>query len=151
MSEAAQKKDKTKIGDLDTLVTYHLRRAQVAAFGHFTGGMKEDKITPGQFGVLALIVSNDGISQSAVARALGVERSTMVAIIDGLQDRGLVIREPSKIDRRSNALRLSDKGRQVYDHSLHLAHLGDAKTMAALSEDEAAQLLALLQKVNHGI
>ncbi|WP_028879569.1 MarR family winged helix-turn-helix transcriptional regulator [Terasakiella pusilla] len=148
MSEANSKKQNTNIGPLNDLMTYHLRRAQVAAFNNFSDAMSETQITPGQFGVLTLIASNKDMSQSAVARALGVERSTMVAVIDGLENRGLVVRKPSLTDRRSNALELSEEGHRVFDRGLDLAKAGDRKTASALSDEEAIQLVTLLRKLN---
>ncbi len=148
MPESNSKKQNTNIGPLNDLMTYHLRRAQVSAFNNFSEAMSETQVTPGQFGVLTLIASNEGMSQSAVARALGVERSTMVAVIDGLQNRNLVIRKPSKTDRRSNALELSDEGLRVYERGVELAKEGDAKTVGSLSDEEAVQLMTLLRKLN---
>jgi DNA-binding MarR family transcriptional regulator len=147
LSDTAKKKAKN-IGPLNDLMTYHLRRAQVSSFNNFTAAMSETQITPGQFGVITLISSNQGLSQSAVARALGVERSTMVAVIDGLEKRGLVVRKPSLTDRRSNALELSEKGQQVYQQALKLAHQADQKTTSALSAEETTQLVTLLRKLN---
>ncbi len=148
MSNTAAKKQTPNIGPLNELMTYHLRRAQVAAFNNFTEAMSETQVTPGQFGVLTLIASNEGLSQSAVARALGVERSTMVAVIDGLEKRDLVVRKPSPTDRRSNALELSDNGRALFERGLELAKDGDRKTTSALSDEEAVQLVTLLRKLN---
>ncbi|MDV7338069.1 MarR family transcriptional regulator [Terasakiella sp. A23] len=148
MPDSNSKKQNTNIGPLNDLMTYHLRRAQVSAFNNFNDAMAETQVTPGQFGVLTLIDSNEGMSQSAVARALGVERSTMVAVIDGLQNRDLVIRKPSQTDRRSNALELSEKGKQVFDRCVELAKEGDAKTVGSLSDEEAVQLMTLLRKMN---
>ncbi|WP_135081863.1 MarR family transcriptional regulator [Terasakiella sp. SH-1] len=148
MSDLGVKNQKTNIGPLNDLMTYHLRRAQVTSFNNFTDAMKETQITPGQFGVLTLIASNEGMSQSAVARSLGVERSTMVAVIDGLENRGLVLRKPSPTDRRSNALELSDDGRALFERSLELAKNSDRVTTGALSDEEAIQLVTLLRKMN---
>lgn len=143
-------KDKkaTNFGPLSDFITYQLRRAQVSAFHNFGAAMSEVSITPGQFGVLTLIGNNNGISQSAVARALGVERSTMVAVIDGLEKRGLVLRRPSKTDRRSNALELSDDGNKLLASATDLAFDSDRETASALSEAEVIQLNTLLKKLN---
>jgi len=149
VSNTPSKKNNTNIGPLNDLVTYHLRRAQVTSFNNFAQAMSEVQITPGQFGVLSLISSNQGLSQSAVARALGVERSTMVAVIDGLEKRDLVIRQPSPTDRRSNALVLSEKGQKLIGDGTDMAIGSDKKTVAALNDEEAIQLLTLLRKINH--
>ncbi len=148
MSDLGTKNQKTNIGPLNELMTYHLRRAQVSSFNNFSGAMGEIQVTPGQFGVLTLIASNKGMSQSAVARSLGVERSTMVAVIDGLENRGLVIRKPSPTDRRSNALVLSNEGQRIYERGLELAKESDKVTTSGLSEEESVQLITLLRKLN---
>ena len=60
---------------LPGLIGYHLRRAQVAVFAHFADSIAR-QATPGQFGVLTLIGVNPGLTQSALASAVGIERST---------------------------------------------------------------------------
>lgn len=149
MSGANTKGHPPAIGPLNDMITYHLRRAQVNAFSNFAQSMEEIQLTPGQFGVLCLIASNDGLSQSAVARSLGVERSTMVALIDGLENRGLVLRKPSLTDRRSNALELSEEGQVLYDRAVASAKEGDQQMMTGLTRAETDQLMTLLRKLNH--
>jgi len=79
-------------GILPELIGYHVRRAQLYLFADFARTMADAQITPGQFGVLSLVAANPGLTQSALARAVRIERSTMVAVIDALQGRGLVER-----------------------------------------------------------
>jgi len=100
-------------GLLTGLLGYHLRRAQSAVFADFMKTMSDDQMTPGQFGVLVLIDETPGLNQSELARALGIERSTMVGVIDQLQDRGLVMREKSPNDKRAHSLNLTDAGRDL--------------------------------------
>ena len=64
---------------------YHLRHAQINFFNDFENSMGGVQITLGQFGVITLIAANPGLTQSALARAVGIERSTMVAVIDVLE------------------------------------------------------------------
>ncbi len=114
---------------LPGLIGYQLRRAQVRVFNDFLESMKDIGVTPGQFGVMAIIGANAGLSQSALARAVGIERSTIVAVIDRLEARGLAHRRPSPTDRRSHALVLSEKGQvalarvkeRVVDHERRIA------------------------------
>ena len=47
-----------------------------------------EALTPGEFGLLVLVDRNAGLSQMALARALGIDRSTLVPILDRLQARG---------------------------------------------------------------
>ena len=81
---------------LPQLMGYQLRRAQLRMFTDFAGAMGAVQITTGQFGVLVLIEDNPGSTQSALARAIGIERSTMVAVIDTLERRALVSGAPQR-------------------------------------------------------
>ena len=63
----------------------HLRRSQISFFNDFENSMGGVQITLGQFGVITLIAVNPGLTQSALARAIGIERSSMIAVIDVLE------------------------------------------------------------------
>ena len=73
--------------NLHTLLGYHLRRAQVAVFKNFSSAVGELNITPGLFGALTIIGSNEGLSQNMLAGALALDRSTLVSVIDKLEGR----------------------------------------------------------------
>ncbi len=134
-------------GMLRQLVGYELRRAQARVFADFMGTMADDGVTPGQFGVLVLIATNPGSSQSAIAEALGIERSTMVAVIDGLQARGLVVRETAAGDRRSYALRLTRQGAALLARLEPMVRAHERRIAAALSEEEKQALIGLLRRI----
>jgi len=134
-------------GMLTELVGYHLRRAQATVFDDFMRTMARDGVTPGQFGVLVLIQGNPGSTQSAIAKALGVERSTMVAVIDRLQEQGLVSREVAERDRRSYALRLTDAGAALTTRLRKRVRTHERRIAAALSEDEKRTLIGLLRRI----
>jgi DNA-binding MarR family transcriptional regulator len=125
-----------RLGLLPSLLGYHLRRAQLAAFQSFNQALAGYDITPGRFGVLQVIAANPGLSQSALGTILGIDRSTVVAVIDRLEAAGLVERQPSPQDRRSYALALSPHGtvilaeleRRVLAHERDIArHLDEAE------------------------
>lgn len=134
-------------GVLPSLIGYNIRRAQVAVFQDFAATLKEVDITPGQFGVLILIDENSGLNQTRLSNGLGVDRSTVVAVIDRLQQRGLVERMPTPGDRRSNALQLADSGRALLARAKLLVAAHEKRIGAALTRKERAALTALLGKL----
>ena len=144
---ASDPKRRLNFGLLTSLIGYQVRRAQVAVFQHFAAAFAELQLTPGQLGALVLIRDNPGLSQSTLGTALGVDRSTVVPLIDRLEARALVVRAPSPRDRRSHALQLSPGGldmlgraeRRVREHEATIAH--------RLSEIERQTLLELLAKI----
>jgi DNA-binding MarR family transcriptional regulator len=134
-------------GILTGLVGFHLRQAQIAVFRDFAATMGPLGVSPGLFAVLVLIESNSGLKQSELAKAVHLDRSTVVAVVDNLERRGLVERRAVANDRRSNALRLTAAGvtllrklkRRVAGHERRLARDLDAA--------ERATLVALLQRI----
>lgn len=138
-------------GMLGGLLGYHLRRAQVALFRHFdqSVGVAEG-ITPGLLGTLALIAENPGLSQSRLAEAMEVDRSTMVAVIDQLEARGLAVRGRSPTDRRTHCLELTAKGRAAMRRIERLAREHEQAFAAHLSAGERAELVRLTTKLYAG-
>ena len=138
----------TAMGLLPELLGYHLRCAHVAVFQHFNATLGVHDISAPQFGTLLLIEANPGVSQSSVAEALRFDRSTLVQIIDRLEARGLVRRAASAQDRRTHALRLTEGGTALLAELKALAHEHERVVAEGLSEDERAQLLALLERLH---
>jgi DNA-binding MarR family transcriptional regulator len=134
-------------GMLPTLLGYHLRRAQVTVFESFARAMAGIDVTPGQFGVLQVIAANPGLSQTGLANAIGIDRSTMVAVIDKLETRGFVVRDPSPTDRRSYALRLSDAGAAALSDMEERVRAHERAIAHDLTADERRTLIELLSRV----
>jgi DNA-binding MarR family transcriptional regulator len=145
----AGKNGKMDLGPLPDLIGYNLRRAQVAVFQSFQNAVAPHDITPGQFGVLIMIMENQGLSQSDLGTAVGIDRSTMVAVIDRLESRGLVVRAPSPNDRRSYALRLSDKGDELMRELIPRIQEHDRNMVKDLTAEEIAHLIDYLRRIAH--
>jgi len=150
MDDTNQRKpgsDGVELGLLKSLLGYHLRRAQVAVFQHFAETMGEADITPGQFGVLSVIAGNPGLSQTQLGNALGIDRSTVVAVIDRLEARGLVTRGPAPRDRRSHALRLSPEGTQLLRKLEDIVRAHERHIGRKLSAEDQRLLIRLLDRI----
>ncbi|GGF39291.1 transcriptional regulator [Aliidongia dinghuensis] len=135
-------------GVLDGLLGYRLRRAQVAVFADFAQTMAAYELTPGQFGTLALIAANPGLSQTALGTALGIDRSSVVPLIDKLERRGLVERAPHPRDRRSHALRLTGAGTALFEDAREAVARHEAHIFAPLAPAERETLARLLDRVS---
>jgi DNA-binding MarR family transcriptional regulator len=134
-------------GALADSLGYALRRAQVAAFQRFMEAMGEFGVTPGQFGVLALIDANPGLTQTELGRAIGVDRSTVVAVLDRLEERRLVARVPSPRDRRSHVLELGKQGKGAFAEILRRHDAFERRLARRLTREERRTLIALLRRV----
>lgn len=80
-----------------------------------------------EFGVLRVLGGLEPLSQQGVAAKLGIDRTTMVALIDALEAKGIVTRRPDPADRRRNAIELTAGGRARYR---------DADAAYAAAEDQ---------------
>jgi DNA-binding MarR family transcriptional regulator len=134
-------------GLLPNILGYHLRRAQSAVFQDFAATMNGANVTPGQFGVLALIEANAGLSQTRLAEILGIDRSTLVAVIDKLEGQGLVERAARPNDRRSHALKLSRAGQTRFEALAKLVKKHEARIARRFSARERQTLIDLLQRI----
>jgi DNA-binding MarR family transcriptional regulator len=146
-TRSAQASQPAAFGFLPDLLGYQLRRAQSAVFQDFAASMSGENITPGQFGVLALIEANAGLSQTRLAQILGIDRSTLVAVIDKLEHQGFVERAARPNDRRSHALKLSRRGQARFQVLARLVRRHEARIARQLSPHERATLIELLQRI----
>lgn len=135
---------------LDRLLGYHLRRAQTKVFQNFRQSLGHHGVTPGQVGILFLVGNNPGLSQSALARAVAVERASLAETLRYLVAQGWVQRRRADGDKRSNALFLSTAGGAFLDRLLPeiIAHERDAS--GNLTTRESERLVQLLKKLVDG-
>ena len=132
------------IGCLSNHVGFHLRLAQLAVFEAFASRLGEIDVTPAIFSVLEVLQQNDGITQSKLAAAVRLERSSVVPLLDKLAKRGLVERRASTTDRRHNHLHLTDAGRELLVEAIDRASLHEKEVCKPFTIAEKKLLLELL-------
>jgi DNA-binding MarR family transcriptional regulator len=116
----------------------------------FATALKPLGLDPRQFGVMNLVAINAGLSQQAITEPLGIPASRVVALVDDLEDRGLIERRRNPEDRRAYALELTTKGRQTLDEARQIAREYERRFCAPLQPPERDQLLHLLRRVAAG-
>jgi DNA-binding MarR family transcriptional regulator len=135
-------------GDLLDLVGYNMKRAYMRIHADFTATLEGLGLRQRTFSVLSLVVQNDGISQSDVARMLGIERSGTVVIVDELEDRGLISRDKVPGDRRAWALTPTDLGRALYETARARIAAHEEALLSGFSATERTALLAFLKRIH---
>jgi DNA-binding MarR family transcriptional regulator len=124
-----------RLGNLERHLGYFMRRAQVWVFQDFIRTLKALDISPAQYSVLLVIDANAGLSQSALAATLGIQRARMVRVLDRLEARGLTRRLQSTADGRTHALRLTPKGQATLRRARELSELHEARLIDRLGAD----------------
>jgi DNA-binding MarR family transcriptional regulator len=131
-------------GALPQLLGYRLRLAQQSVFRDFAATVQG--LSPGRVGLLITVDANPGVTQSRLAEAAGLDRSTMVGVLDQLETRGLIERRRGT-DRRTNGLWLTRAGRALLARALRAIARHEQRISARLSASERRQLLVLLGKI----
>jgi DNA-binding MarR family transcriptional regulator len=100
-----------------------------------------------QFAVLAEIGARGPIAQQRVSEALRVDRTTIVALVDELERKGLVERKRDPSDRRAYAVELTPKGRRTLERALTVVGAAEREFLGSLSEADRRRLRELLARV----
>jgi DNA-binding MarR family transcriptional regulator len=93
-----------------------------------------------ELGVLVVIADHEPGSQLQVAQRMGVDRTTMVALLDTLEDKGLVSRHPHAEDRRRNVVELTETGQDTVRKATAASDAAEREFLAPLDPSAAAQL-----------
>jgi DNA-binding MarR family transcriptional regulator len=104
---------RASIRERNEVLGYLLKHAHLALEGYTDAALARFGITSRDLGVLRVIAGGEAKSQQDVAGILGVDRTSMVALLDALEQSGIVARRPSEQDRRRNVIELTKRGREI--------------------------------------
>jgi DNA-binding MarR family transcriptional regulator len=134
-------------GPLAGWVGFYLRLAQTASFQAFARATEEVDLRPGRFSVLMLIGRNPGISQTALSRANGRDKSTLTPALNDLVRRGLVVRTRVRSDRRSYQLKLTAAGEIMLKRLTECAARHDSNLDRIIGKRDRERFLKILRKL----
>ncbi len=104
-------------------------------------------LTRAQWSVIAHLYRNEGITQSALADLLEVEKITLARAIDRLEAAGWVERRPHPSDRRANCLYLTDKAYPIFDRMRELSMEVRAEALAGIKPADLERLVGTLLQI----
>lgn len=108
--------------------------------------LEEVELNVRQFSVLALAASSLKPTQREMSAFVALDPSQIVALVDMLEDRGLVKRETDRRDRRSKNIVATTEGEKLYRQAREITVAAEDHVLAKLSEAERDQLRELLTK-----
>lgn len=126
---------------------YLLKHAQQRLAEFTAPALAPFGITGRELAVLMSIDDLTPLSQQDVADRLGVDRTTMVTLIDGLEEKELVERRPDAEDRRRNVVVLTGAGQATMAEAVEAAEAAEQRFLTKLSAAEVASLKAALQTI----
>jgi DNA-binding MarR family transcriptional regulator len=136
-----------RLSGIDALVGFHIRLASAAVYQHFTETFSDLGLTQKQVAVLWLIEDQPAIAQADIGRRLKMDRASVMAIVNRMQDRGFLKRGESTQDRRRQTLSLTDAGRESLAAARNCIAEHENWLKARFSPAETAMLVELLRRV----
>lgn len=136
-----------ELGLLSRSLSFHVRKAQLALQRRGLRNVSEMHVGPAEFGTLVLCEQNPGMAQFQIAAALDIDKASVVAVVDRLEELGWLLRRRSNHDRRRYGLCLTPEGlRQVQKLRTQAA---EAESFAheLYTDAEMEQLLGLLSRL----
>ena len=126
---------------------YLLKHAQLELTERTTGALAPLGINGRELAVLTVLGAGEALAQQQAAGRLGIDRTTMVDLVDALEKKDLVERRPDPADRRRNLVHLTPDGKAALEHGERNYRAAEGEFLGALDETEAAQLKELLRRV----
>jgi len=139
--------DVAHLGPLNNFIGFHLRVAQEASFRAFAARVGDPNLKPRRFAILTLIHENPGLTQTALGRASGRDKSTLTPALDDLVKRGLVRRERMVNDRRSHTLHLTEAGEALLAELTARAAEHDDELDRIVGPEEKAAFIRTLRRI----
>jgi DNA-binding MarR family transcriptional regulator len=130
--------------ELTSRLGYLLKHAQLSLRESTDAALAPHGLTGRDLAVLLVLDGSEPPSQQQAAQRLGVDRTTMVALIDRLQDKGLVTRQSHTDDRRKNVVELTTTGLKTLRRAVKANDEAERRFLEPLSTSDAQQLKAAL-------
>ena len=127
--------------NLNASPSHLLHRAQQIAANHSAAALKSAGVTLRQFSVLAALSGNEGVSQSDLVNATGIDRSTLADMVARMEAGGMIKRSDSKTDARAKSVSLTAKGKKAFDKALPAVTKADAALFATLAKAKQDALM----------
>jgi DNA-binding MarR family transcriptional regulator len=139
--------DKVNTRYLETLLGYNARRAALAVIGVFLERMAVYDLRPVDFSVLSLVTHNPGITSRQLCAALNILAPNLVGMVNALEKRDLIVRQPHPLDGRAMGLHLTPAGVTLMRRAEKTAAQLELDSTSRLTDAERKTLLQLLKKV----
>ncbi len=139
--------------ELATSPLHMLHRAVQAVTEIYQAEMSEHDLTARQYAVLVALVHADGMSQSELVDATGIDRSTMADIVRRMLKKGIIQRKRDKDDARAYEVRVTDEGIRLFKTVSPIIQRIEDKLLSALKGkrvDEFVTNLGMIVGASNG-
>ncbi|WP_216651501.1 MarR family winged helix-turn-helix transcriptional regulator [Actinomadura litoris] len=135
------------VPEVSMTLGYLLKHAQHRMVELNTGALAPYGIDGRDLGILLTLAGHEPGSQQQAAKRLGIDRTTMVAMLDALERKGLVARRPHAEDRRRNVVELTEAGRETLRLAVEASRAAEDELLAPLTPRAAGLLRDALRTI----
>ena len=135
------------LGCLPRFLGFNLRRAHQCAWRQYVAVIGQKDIRPGLFSLLVLVGSNPGIAQIELGTHLGIDKASIVALLDRLEKAEMLDRLRSTRDRRRQGIYLTARGAEALESLVAGVRTLERRMARRFTRPEFEQLLSLLQRL----
>ncbi len=132
---------------LEEQVGFLMRRAHQRATAIFNRQFAASGLSPVQFAALVKVRDEGRVSQNQLGRLVHLDPVTIMGVINRLADRDLIHRTPDPSDKRRTLLSITSTGLKLLEDMQAAGRQVSADTLQPLDEQEKAQFLKLLGKL----
>lgn len=133
-----------KTGPFAQSPSHLMHRALQLALDIYAEETGPDGPTQRQFAVMEAVAAKEGLTQTDLVRATGIDRSTLADLVSRMTTKGLLARERSAIDARAKAVRLSPEGLTLLEAVRPRVAAADKRIMALLPKNRRDGFLEML-------
>ena len=139
---------KTEAGKaLERSPSHLLHRALQLALDIYAEETGPDALTQRQYAVLAAVAAHEGLTQTDLVHATGIDRSTLADLVARMIGKSLIARERSAADARANTVRLTDAGRAALTATGPKVAAADARILKLLPARKRDTFLSVLHEM----
>ena len=135
------------INGLEELPGHSIRRLQQIAVGIFLDETSEVGVTPVQFALLFAASREAGLDQRTLAGRIGLDTSTIGAVVDRLESRELIVRKVSPDDKRVRLLSVTPAGKKLLDAVMPAMLRAQERMLAPLPPADRVKFMAMVKRI----
>jgi DNA-binding MarR family transcriptional regulator len=137
-----------ELGVLGETLAFNLRKAQLVVQRRRLRTLPHAQVGMAEFGALLLCSENPGIAQIQIATLLDIDKASVVAVVDRLEEYGWAIRRRSATDRRRYGLFMTTEGARHLQILQQQSKAGEERIRSRFTKTEWTLLLTLLARVS---
>lgn len=134
-------------GALDHSPSHLLHRALQLALDIYAEETGPDALTQRQYAVLSAVAAHEGLTQTDLVRATGIDRSTLADLVARMIGKGLLARQRSISDARANTVSLTGQGRDALEEAEPKVASADERILALLPTRKRDAFLSVLRDI----